>query len=164
MKTRPAAVLSLAGAALAAVCAASAGAAPSAQKTFPQTYPVVSRLCAEVAKGEGPVRLQPYAAQALADCATLESAFNEASSAELAAQAPVTAALATERHAAPSACARPRLQAAACAVARQSRHATIKSLESQHASVEHTYHQALEANRLAFWSAIHALPHCAGVY
>jgi len=163
MKIRPAAVLTLAAAMLAAVCA-SAGAAPNTPRSYQETYPVVARLCAEVAKGEGPPHLAPYAAQALADCATLESAFNEATSAELAALAPVTAALATERHAAPSACSRPRPQAAACVLARHGKHAAIIGLEGEHRSAEHTYHQALEGNRQAFWSAIHALPHCAGVY
>jgi hypothetical protein len=161
MKTRLPAVLSVTVATLAAVCAAAAAAPPA---TYQQTYPVVSSLCAEVAKGEGPARLSPYATQALADCATLESAFNEATSAELAAEAPVAAALATARHAAPSACARPRLQAAACVLARHGKHAAIISLGGQRRSAVHAYHQALEANRQAFWSAIHALPHCAGVY
>jgi hypothetical protein len=169
MKTRRTAAVAVAAATLSAVCAAAAGAAaagaaPSAQNTYQQTYPVVSRLCTEVARGEGPARLQPYAAQALADCATLETAFDAANGAELAAEAPVIAALATERHAARTACARPRLQAVACALGRQAKRANVESLEGERRSVHVTYHQSLEASRQAFWGAIHALPHCAGVY
>jgi hypothetical protein len=163
MKTRRTAAVAVAAATLSAVCAAAAGAAPSTQNTYQQTYPVVSRLCTEVARGEGPA-LQPYAAQALADCATLESAFDAASGAELAAEAPVIAALATERHAARTACARPRLQAVACALGRQAKRANVKSLEGERRSVHGAYHQSLEASRQAFWGAIHVLPHCAGVY
>jgi hypothetical protein len=162
MKTRIAAV---AAAALSAACTATAGAAPdTSPRTYQQTYPVATRLCAAVAQGEGPAHLRPYAAQALAGCVTLENGYNAALAARLAALEPVVTALASERHAAPGACLHPRQQAPACALERQSRRAAIKSLEGERRSVVRAFHQALEANRQAFWGTIHALPGCAGVY
>jgi hypothetical protein len=154
MPTRVAAALTATVATLSAVGVEGASAAP---KTFQQLYPVASRLCAEVAKGGGPAGLRPSAAQVLVDCTTLENGFNAARATEIAAKAPIVTALAAQRSATKAACAKPATRAA-CRLARHNERAAVSTLETQRLTVVRTYYHTIEANRKAFWTAIHALP------
>jgi hypothetical protein len=154
MNTRFAAI---AGAAAALAGASSAGALP-APVTFQHVYPAASKLCAKVAKGGGPVKLRPSATSVLADCATLESGFNTALAAELAALPPIETALAAARSTTATACPTPHSKAALCLKTRHTEHPVIATLEKQRHSVTRAYRTTVETNRLAFWHAIQALP------
>src|SRR5712691_664568 len=127
MKTRFAAV-AVAATALAGAGPAGATTAPA---TFQHVYPAASKLCAAVAKGEGPVKLRPSAASVLADCTTLESGFNTANAAKLAALPPIETALATARSTTAAACPTPHTHAALCLKTRKTEHPVIASLEAQ---------------------------------
>ena len=154
MKTRFAAV-AVAAAALAGASPAGATPAPA---TFQHVYPAAAKLCAAVAKGEGPVKLKPSAASVLADCAALESGFNTANAAKLAALPPIETALASARSTTAAACPTPHTHAALCLKTRHTEHPVIASLEAQRRSVMKTYRAAVETGRIAFWKAIQALP------
>src|ERR1700716_2224861 len=77
--------------ALPAVAGAKAG-----DRTFQQTYPVASQLCAKVAAGKEGKRLKRFATQVLADCSALQSGFTAAQSTVLAARAALTAQIAAD--------------------------------------------------------------------
>jgi hypothetical protein len=81
--------------------------AKAGEHNFQQTYPFASRLCAHVQAGKGPVHLRRFAAQVLADCATLNSGFTAAQSAVLAAQTTFANGLAADRAAIAAACTPP---------------------------------------------------------
>jgi hypothetical protein len=147
----------------------SAGAAPppatpaagAAAATFQHTYPGATKLCTRIAKGAGPVKLRPSAAQVLADCAALETSFNAATAAKTAALAPIDASLAADRTAERASCPRTittTVQQAACQLVRHTDRPAIKTLAIQRLSVVASYLAAVDANRKAFWQAIHALP------
>jgi hypothetical protein len=156
---RVAAALTATLATSAAVGAAGASAAP---KTFQQLYPVASRLCTEVAKGGGPAPLRKSAAQVLVDCTALENGLTAARAAEVAAKTPILTALATERSTTKTACAKPATRAA-CRLARHNERTAVAALEIQRLTVVRTYYHAIDANRKAFWAAIHALPGASNV-
>jgi hypothetical protein len=149
---RAAAVAAAATFVLPGVAGASAG-----QRSFAQTYPVASRLCAEMVRGEGPKRLRHSAASVLADCGALQANFTAARTAVLAAETSIAQSRASERAATKLACAG-REHSASCISARRKHGKAIEALESQRVHAAHTYYHSVEAGRRAFWTAIRALP------
>lgn len=132
--------------------------AKAGDRNFPQTFPVASRLCTEIAQGVGHKRLRKFAPQILADCAQLEARFNSAHAAVLAAEASLASARATAHVAALAACAGPALHSEACHKARRKEHRMDKVLGHQRTHAARVYYRTVEAARLAFWSAIRPLP------
>ena len=137
--------------------------AKAGDRSYQQTYPFASRLCAHVAAGKGPIHLRPVAAQVLADCATLKSGFTAAQSAVLAAQASFASGLAADRAAIAAACTPPVKNRPLCRSTRRSEHAAIVALRREHTAAVHLYYKTIEANRRAFWAAIRSLPGGKGV-
>jgi hypothetical protein len=111
-----------------------------------------------VQAGKGPVHLRPFAAQVLADCATLSSGFTAAQSAVLAAQTSFAGGLAADRAAIAAACTPPVKNRPLCRSTRRSEHAAIVELRSEHTAALHLYYRTIEANRRTFWAAIRSLP------
>jgi hypothetical protein len=132
--------------------------AKAGERSFQQTYPVASQLCAKVAAGKGPKRLRPFAAQVASDCSTLTSGFTAAQSAVLAAQTTFANGLAADRAAIAAACTPPVKNRPLCRSTRRSEHAAIVALRREHTAAVRLYYTTVEANRHAFWAAIHSLP------
>src|SRR5690242_8991980 len=83
--------------ALAMALPSAAGASKPGDRTFQQTFPVASALCAKVAAGtEGP-RLKAKLAQVTADCAALEAAFAPAHTTVLAVRTALLPTLIADR-------------------------------------------------------------------
>jgi hypothetical protein len=155
---------SIAAATIAATLAiAGPAGAKAGEHTYQQTYPFASRLCAHVQAGKGPIHLRPFAAQVLADCATLKSGFAAAQSAVLAAQASFASGLAADRAAIAAACTPPVKNRPLCRTTRRSEHAAIAALRHQHTAALHLYYTTIEANRHTFWAAIRSLPGGKGI-
>jgi hypothetical protein len=135
------------------VAAANAG-----QKTFAQTYPRASELCAHVTAGGGPKRLRRSAPLVLADCATLQNGFTAAQAGVLAGDASLAASRATLRSSTRSTCVGAGTHSTACKRARHKRDRMLDGLAKQRVLLAHAYFRTVEADRLAFWNAIRALP------
>lgn len=137
------------------VAAASAG-----HRSFEKTYPLASRLCANVAKGAGPKRLRSSArsTKVLADCAALESSFKAAQLTVLAADSSIAAARAAQHASVTSACAGTLEHKPSCTHARHKARKVLDGLEQQRIRAAHTYYVGVETARRAFWSEIHAVP------
>jgi hypothetical protein len=132
--------------------------AKAGDRSFQQTFPVASQLCANVAAGKGGKRLKRFASRVLAQCATLESTFTTAQSAVLAARAALTPQIAADRAVIVAACPTPTTPSAACLQARAVNKPAIKALRRQLVRAAHRYYRTIEAARLRFWRAIRALP------
>jgi hypothetical protein len=117
-----------------------------------------------VQAGKGPIHLRPFAAQVLADCATLSSGFTAAQGAVLAAQASFATGLAADRAAIAAACTPPVKNRPLCRSTRASEHAAIVKLRREHTAALHLYYSTIEANRHTFWAAIHSLPGGRGIH
>jgi hypothetical protein len=139
--------------ALAGVASANAG-----QKTFVQTYPRASALCAQVAAGTGPKRLQKASARVLPACTTLQTGFNTAHAAVLAGNAVIAGQKAAVRAESQATCNAAGLHAAACRHARHRRVLAIDALERQRGELARAYFRAVEANRRLFWRSVRGLP------
>lgn len=140
------------------VAAASAG-----HRSFEKTYPLASRLCANVAKGSGPKHLRSSAVKVLADCATLEASFKASQLTVLSADSSIAQARAAQRSSVLSACAGTLVHKPSCDRARHKARKAIVNLEQQRIRAAHTYYVAVETARRAFWKAIHALPGGGGI-
>jgi hypothetical protein len=129
------------------------------ERTFQKTYPVASRLCTEIATGTGLRRLRqrPFSTQILADCSALQSGFNAAQSALLAARASTASARAADKAIAKTACAAAAAHTAACASTRHRVGQLLSALYTAQIRQIHVYY-TVEANRRVFWSAIRGLP------
>ena len=132
--------------------------AKAGERTYQQTYPVASQLCANVAAGGGPKRLRPHATQVLVDCTTLQNGFNAAQSAVLAAQASFTSGLAADQAAIAAVCTPPVADRPLCRRTRRSERLAITALRGEHHAAVRLYYRTIEANRRAFWAAIRGLP------
>jgi hypothetical protein len=156
----------LLGAAAVSACAISlavpalAGAAtPKAgEKTFQQTYPLASKLCASVVAGTEGKHLKRFATQILADCTTLQTAFTAAQSTVLAARTTLTAQITADRAVVTTACPTPKDTAVLCLQTRSQENKAIAALRAQRLLAVRHYYKTVEANRAAFWHAIRALP------
>jgi hypothetical protein len=125
--------------------------------TFQQTYPVASRVCANVAAGKAK-RLQKFAPKVLADCSTLQASFTLAQSTVLAARAVIDSQVAADRAAFAVACPTAVAAKPPCPskhAQEQDALASLRRLQMQNARA---YWRAVETARRRFWHAIHALP------
>jgi hypothetical protein len=148
----------VAAAATAATLAfAGTASAAAGSQSFPQTYPIASRLCANVAQGGGPKRLRPAAAQVLAQCNALQSQFNSARAAVLAAETSSAHAISSQRAAIRASCGGRHPHRAACRQLRHNERRTLSGLVAQRIAAVHGYFRTLEAARRNFWTAIHVL-------
>jgi hypothetical protein len=148
-------------AALTAACTlgiCSAAAANAGQRSFEQTYPIASKLCAKVAKGDGPKRLRSSAAKVLADCETLQASFKANRLAVISTDTSIAAARTAEHASVLSACGGTLVHKPSCSHARRKGHKVIEGLEAQRVHAARGYYKATEAARRAFWAQIHALP------
>src|SRR6266566_1131463 len=87
-------------------------------KSFQQTFPVASRLCAEVAEGVRHPVLRRSAARVRVDCALLKRRFHAARTAVIAARTAFLAMRAAEHAATVLTCAGPAARSHACLLAR----------------------------------------------
>jgi hypothetical protein len=144
----------LATLALPGVAGAAAG-----DKTFPQTFPLASSLCARVTAGVERKSLKPSAAQVLADCSTLQSTFTSAQSTVLAARGTIAPQVAADHAAIAAACPAPaNPPSATCVQTRKIEKAALDALQSQRIAAAMTYYHAIDAARHHFWAAIRTLP------
>jgi hypothetical protein len=135
----------------------SAASARAGDHTFQETYPVASKLCAEVTTGKRK-RLRHFAPRVLADCAALQSGFTAAQSEVLAARTTLGSALAADRAAIVTACPAPMVGHTPCEHIRATENVAIAALRRQLVHAARRYFRIVEAHRLAFWRAIHAIP------
>ena len=138
---------------------ASAGAAPS-NHTLQNTFPVAAKLCSDIrTPGTNHPLLRKYSTQVLEDCTALESKFTTATTAAIAAEAPIRTALLADRTAFRSKCAgRGAAVKSACRTAKRLVQTDIHKLFVERLALSHTYIGELIAARTAFWAAIHSLP------
>jgi hypothetical protein len=144
---------------LTSVAGASAGA-----KSFEKTYPVASRLCANIAKGAGPKRLRKSATQVLADCTSLQSSFNAAGATVLSTDASIASARAAEHALTKARCAGKLEHRQSCVLARHRAVKVLAALERQRIHAARAYYAAVESARRSFWTAIHMLPGGGGLH
>jgi hypothetical protein len=135
------------------VAGASAG-----QKSFAETYPVASRLCAKTEQGTEAQKLHASAPQILADCTSLKQRFEAARTAVLAAHRAILAARLADRAAANAACIGALLHKPSCTKARLTELNKLNHLNAQRILANRAYYRAAEGARIAFWTAIRALP------
>jgi hypothetical protein len=139
--------------AICAVASASAG-----HRSFEQTYPLASKLCANVAKGGGPKSLRPSKTQVLADCSALQTGFKASQLAVLTTDTSIAHERATQRASVLSACAGALAHKPPCTHARRKARKALEILEQRQIRAARNYYKAVEAARRAFWAQIHALP------
>lgn len=135
-----------------------AGAAHAGEHNFEQSYPVASKLCANVAKGGGPKRLLSSAATVLADCTVLQNNFNAARASVLATEAAISSALVSDTAVRRAVCGSKPAHPLRCANARRRTHRLRVRLAHQKLVAARAYWRTLEVNRAVFWSEIRALP------
>jgi hypothetical protein len=149
---------SAAAVAIAVLALPGAAGATAGKRSFTQTYPVASHLCAEVSRGAGPKRLRHSAAQVIADCTLLQGNFNAARAAVLATDAALATQGAAPRAALAVDCTGTGKARFACNKAHAKDRALLDGLRRQRIRAAHLYFESLETSRKAFWSAIRALP------
>jgi hypothetical protein len=156
--SRIAAVLAAAGAGAALAFPAAAG-ARAGDRTFQQTFPVASTVCAKVAAGTEGKHLKRFATQVTADCTALQSTFSTAQSTVLAARSAISAQIAADRALTGAAC--PASAKAPTVACRHTRAVNDLAIDRLHRQMHHAvrrYYRTIEAARERFWNAIHALP------
>ena len=147
----------------AAACALSLGvtsfaSANASQRTMANTFPVANKLCMEVKAGGGNARVKANAAAITTDCTTLETTFNELTKTAITGQTTVRAALVANGVTLKTACPKPTTVRAVCRTTRRTVQVSNRKLFIQRFEIAFTYQKGLEAARLAFWTAIKALP------
>ncbi|HEV2973387.1 MAG TPA: hypothetical protein VGX69_00135 [Solirubrobacteraceae bacterium] len=140
-------VLSISG-----VAAARAG-----DRSFQQTFPIASPLCARVAANTEGKRLKRFAPRVSADCGALQSTFTAAQTAVLAVRQAVTPQLTADRAAVAAACP-PGRQSPACRQAHRVNDHAIDVMAHRLQVAARQYYRTIELARERFWNAIHALP------
>jgi hypothetical protein len=139
---------------------ASALASPRAgERSFQQTYPVASPLCARVSAGTEGKRLKRSVAAVSADCGALESSFTTVQSEVVIERAALRAQIAADNATITAAC--PVVvppPGVACDQARKVDGTAVAGLRSQIHRDARRYYRRVEAARARFWAAIHALP------
>jgi hypothetical protein len=140
------------------ICASALAAKRAGERTFEETYPVASRLCARVAAGTEGRRLKLFATRVSADCAALESNFTAAQTAVLATRAAISAQIASERDAINAACtATVKAVRPLCRSTRHSDESALRSLRRQMHAAAKRYYRTAEAGRQRFWNDISSL-------
>jgi hypothetical protein len=134
--------------------------AAAGDKTFQQTYPVASTLCANVAANkEHNAHVRRHAARVLIDCATLQASFTAAQAAVLAARAALTPQINADNAAIAAACPPPsKPPTAMCTITRHADETAIDVLTKQMTAARHRYFVTIEAARVRFWNAVRSLP------
>jgi hypothetical protein len=130
--------------------------AKAGDRTFEQTYPVATRLCTEVAAGQRR-HLKRFAPQIAADCALLQTRFTTAQTTIVAARTTITGAIAADRAVIVATCPRAMIGKPACESTRHTESVAIGVLRHQLLAAARHYFLTIEANRHAFWHAIHSL-------
>jgi len=140
------------------VLPAVAGAHPG-QRGFNRTFPVASGLCAKVANGHTPKRLQGSTDKVAGACATLKTSFTDAQNAYTTGVAPLRQQATDAIKALRATCKQARIDhnQAACKTARQSTRTTIQGLRAQVRTLATAYHTAVDTARKTFWATIRAL-------
>ena len=131
--------------------------AKAGDRTFQETYPGATRLCAEVAAGKRK-RLQPFATRILTDCSALQTGFTAAQSAVLLSRGATAASIAIDRAAIALACPPPLVGHPACEHTRHVELLAIATMKRLQTHAARRYYRIIEANRRLFWHAIKALP------
>ena len=130
--------------------------AKAGDRSFEQTYPVASKLCAKVAAGHTPKGLKSQAAQVTAACTKLQTAFGPLQAAVQAAQTTLANGVAADRAKIQQAC-QPASNRQTCRQTRIQARADIKTLRAAHRQAVRTYYIQIEGNRRSFWATIHSL-------
>jgi hypothetical protein len=130
--------------------------AKAGDRSFAQTYPVASALCARVAAGHPPRGLAASVAQVKQACSTLENGFGPLQTAVRNANVQFQTGVQNARAAIAQAC-QPGANRATCRQTRRSERLTIASLRRQHRAAVRLYYTSIEANRRTFWATIHSL-------
>ncbi len=140
------------------VLPAVAGAHPG-QRGFGHTYPHASRLCAKVANGHAPKRLQGSTDKVATACAQLKTDFTNAQNAFTTGVAPLKQQATDAIKALRATCRQARADnnPAACQAARQSTRTTLQGLRTQVRTLAAAYHTAVDTARKTFWATIRAL-------
>jgi len=132
--------------------------ASAGDRTFQATYPIASRVCANVAAGTERKGLKRFATTVLADCQALQREFTAAQTTVLAARAVLTPQIAADRAAILAVCPTPTDAQPVCVQVRDARHAALVVLQRQRVHAARRYYRTVEAARDRFWNAIRALP------
>jgi hypothetical protein len=134
---------------------AGAASAKPGKRSLNQTYPVASRLCANVAAGAGPRKLRADKTQVAALCSTLTTSFTTAQTAYFNTVTPIEQQVIALRAHVKQACAtRP---STTCKTARQQAKTTLAGLRAQVRTAASTYRTSVRTARQTFWNAIHTL-------
>lgn len=155
---KPSRIAACLTAVLACLAGAPAAGAHAGERSLQQTFPLASRLCAQVARGEGPRRLRGSAPAVDSACAQLQSSFAAAQNAVLLPERPLIARLAAQEIRTRAVCSHRPFRAQLCARARARRRNIEARLERERRLRARSYYAAVEADRAAFWATIHALP------
>ncbi len=126
-------------------------------RSFQQTYPVASALCAKTTL---PPKLQSQQGAVASDCTALQSAYDAAVTAGQTAEANFAAAVQAARGAAQSACNPTPTTPAGHAACRQARAKARSEVLSQRTGLKlalRQFHLSIEQARVTFWTAIHQL-------
>jgi hypothetical protein len=153
-----AAAISASAISLALPGVAGASTPKAGEKTFQQTYPLASKVCANVAAGTESKHLKKFAAQITADCTTLQTAFTASQTTVIAARTTLTAQITADRAAITVACPTPKDQAAPCLSTRATVGKAVDALRHQRLLAVRHFYKAIEASREAFWKVFRALP------
>lgn len=130
--------------------------AKAGDRTFQQTYPAASALCARATAGQLPKRLEASQAQVIAACTSLQNAFGPLQATVQTATATFATGVASEHAMVKTACAPPRNRVA-CRAARTQAHIALIGLRATHRIAVRTYYISIEANRRVFWATIKSL-------
>jgi len=141
-----------------ALVPATAAARPAA-RSYDQTYPYASRLCARADAGTLPSRLAASADQIKAACTTLNTAFTAAQGDFTTATAPLAQQATDAIDAAKSTCqtAIAAGDRASCRAALQQARTTLRGLRDQLRTALQAYRTAVNGARKAFWTTVRGL-------
>ncbi|MGI8558109.1 MAG: hypothetical protein ACR2ND_07340 [Solirubrobacteraceae bacterium] len=144
------------GAMIATLAVSGVASAKAGDRSFQQTYPYASALCARAASNTLRPHLQPQVANVVAACNTLQSGFGPLQSTVRAAQLQFTSGVQTTLATIRAACAPGQLKATCRAALHQGR-STLRTLRIQHRTAVRSYYIGIEANRRTFWATIRTL-------
>lgn len=128
-------------------------------RSFTQTYPVASSLCANVAAGHVPKGLAGSVPKVNQACAALGSAYSAALAPALSAEQAFRAGNQAARLQARQTCLQAHAvhQPKVCRQARRQAHLTVRADRLVRRAAVLRYRIAIESARRTFWSTIHAL-------
>jgi hypothetical protein len=131
--------------------------ARAGDRSFTETYPVASALCAKAASATLPPKLAPAAMSVSAACDKLENAFPTLVSIVDTAEATLLDTVSTQKGLVATACSKPVTNPTTCATVRASAKSTDLAARSLEQTAVVGYHTAVEANRMTFWHTISTL-------